>query len=168
MASSRAALTFDELLRQNEEETERWRQWFRAHPEALDVKMELAMMHDVRGVLRHIFGVELLYTERMLSQPPTISPDKLPAATVEELFDNGVQARRKLREFLNNWTDNDWNQQVTFKTLSAGETSAGRRKCFVHALLHSMRHWAQLATVLRQNGLKTDWGHDFLFTKAMP
>ena len=168
MPSTRAALTFDELLRQNEEETEHWRQWFRAHPEALDVKMELAMMHDVRGVLRHIFGVELLYTERMLGQPPTISPEKLPSGTVDELFDNGAAARRKLRQFVDTWTDNDWNQQVTFKTLSAGEFSAGRRKCFVHALLHSMRHWAQLATVLRQNGQKTDWSHDFLFSKVLP
>ncbi len=168
MKSQRAALTFDELLRHNEEETERWRQWFRAHPEALDLKMDLAMMHDVRGVVRHIFGVELLYGERMLGQSPTIAPEKLPAGSVDALFDNGAQARRKFREFLNTWSDADWNRQVTFKTLSAGEQSASRRKCFVHALLHSMRHWAQLATALRQQGLKTDWSHDFLFTKAMP
>jgi hypothetical protein len=38
---------------------------------------------------------------------------------------------------------------------------------FAHALFHSMRHWAQLATTLRQNGLKQDWQHDFIFTKVM-
>jgi uncharacterized damage-inducible protein DinB len=163
-----AAVTFDELLRQNEEETERWHQWFRAHPGALDLKMEIAQMHDVRGVLVHIFAVESLYTERILGQSrPGVSPADFPSSSVDELFGIGQKARAKFREFLQTWSDADWNQAVTFQTLSAGSQSASRRKCFTHALLHSMRHWAQLATALRQQGLKQDWGHDFLFSKAM-
>jgi hypothetical protein len=38
---------------------------------------------------------------------------------------------------------------------------------FIHALLHSMRHWAQLATALREAGLPTNWGKDFLMNEAM-
>jgi hypothetical protein len=35
------------------------------------------------------------------------------------------------------------------------------------ALTHSMRHWAQIATFLRQQEFKQDWNHDFLLTRAM-
>jgi len=31
-----------------------------------------------------------------------------------------------------------------------------------------VRHWAQLATVLRQKGHGTDWGHGFLLSDVMP
>ena len=53
------------------------------------------------------------------------------------------------------------------QTLSAGIVHATRRKLFVHIMIHSRRHWAQLATLLRSHGLKTDWPQDFLFSEAM-
>ena len=56
-ATATAALSYTELLNHDEQETGQWHEWFRRHPEALDAKMELAMMHDVRGVLFHIFLV---------------------------------------------------------------------------------------------------------------
>ena len=64
-------------------------------------------------------------------------------------------------------TDADWSKTISFKTLSVGQMSASKRKCFVHALLHGMRHWAQLATALRQRGTQAEWHHDFMFSKAM-
>lgn len=165
-ATAGAALTYAELLNHDEQETEQWQQWFRAHPEALDVKMELAMQHDVRGVLFHILVVELRYGERLLEQPETAN-EALPKQTVDELFGIGASARKKFREFMARATEADWNKAISFKTLSAGTITASKRKCFVHALLHGMRHWAQLATALRQQGTKADWHHDFMFSKAM-
>jgi hypothetical protein len=47
------------------------------------------------------------------------------------------------------------------------ELKASKRKMIVQALTHSIRHWAQLATSLRQQGMKQDWIHDFLMSKAM-
>lgn len=161
-----AALTYAELLNHDEQETRQWHDWFRRHPGALDIKMELAMQHDVRGVLLHIFVVELRYGERLLEQPETLN-EALPKQTVDELFGIGATARKKFREFMARATDADWNKTISFKTLSIGQMSASKRKCFVHALLHGMRHWAQLATALRQQGTKAEWHHDFMFTKAM-
>jgi len=166
MATAAAALTYEELLDHDEQETEQWHNWFLQHPEALDAKMELAMMHDVRGVLFHIFFVELRYAQRLLEQPES-APEALPKQTADELFAIAADARRQFREFMARATDADWNKAISFKTLSAGTISASKRKCFVHAFLHGMRHWAQLATALRQQGMKTDWGHDILFTKVM-
>ena len=165
-ATESAALTYAELLNHDEQETETWHQWFRAHPEALDAKMELAMMHDVRGVLFHIFAVELRYAERLLEGAET-PYDVLPKGSVDEIFGIGAEARKKYRDFMARATEADWNKVISFKTLSIGEFSASKRKCFVHAVLHGMRHWAQLATVLRQQGTKAEWHHDFMFTKAM-
>ncbi|MGZ4839620.1 MAG: DinB family protein [Terriglobales bacterium] len=165
-ATATAARSYTELLNHDEQETGQWHEWFRRHPEALDAKMELAMMHDVRGVLFHIFLVELRYAERLLEQPET-APDALPKQTADELFGIAATARKKFREFMARATEADWNKAISFQTLSAGMISASKRKCFVHAFLHGMRHWAQLATALRQQGMKTDWGHDILFSKAM-
>ena len=165
-ASASAALTYAELLHHDEQETEQWREWFHAHPEALDAKMELAMMHDVRGVLLHIFVVELRYGERLLEQPE-VSADSLAKGSVDDLFAIGATVRGKFCEFMARATDADWHKTISFKTLSAGTISASKRKCFVHALLHGMSHWAQLATALRQQGTKAEWHHDFMFSKAM-
>ncbi len=63
---TQAGLTFDELLRHNEEETEHWHAWFGQNSGALDATVDVADTKDVRGMLLHIFAVELLYTERMM------------------------------------------------------------------------------------------------------
>jgi uncharacterized damage-inducible protein DinB len=165
-AAAAAALTYAELLNHDEQEAEQWHEWFRAHPEALDLKMELAMMHDVRGVLFHIFAVEFRYAERLLEVAET-PYENLPKGSVDEIFGIGAKARKKFREFMARATEAEWNKVISFKTLSIGQFSATKRKCFVHALLHGMRHWAQLATMLRQQGTKADWHHDFIFSKAM-
>ncbi len=39
------------------------------------------------------------------------------------------------------------------------------RRIVVHILLHEIRHWAQIATLLRLNGFAVEW-HDFLFSAA--
>ena len=161
-----AALTYTELLNHDEQETGQWHDWFRRHPEALGIKMELAMQHDVRGVLFHIFVVELRYAERLLEQPE-VPAESLAKGSLDELFAIGAAARQKFREFMARATEADWNKTISFKTLSVGQMSASKRKCFVHALLHGMRHWAQLATALRQQGTKAEWHHDFMFSKAM-
>jgi len=45
--------------------------------------------------------------------------------------------------------------------------SASRRKLMAHALLHSQRHWAQLATLLRAAGFPTGFRGDMIFSAAL-
>ena len=73
-----------------------------------------------------------------------------------------------LRKFVRQADDSEWAKVLTFPTRSAGALSASKRKIFVHALLHGMRHWAQLATFLRQQGHKQPWQHDFIFSDVVP
>lgn len=163
-----AAIALDELLRHNEEETERWHEWFRQHPDALDLTVDMAQSEDVRAMLVHIMAVEEIYAERVSGiARERIALEDFPSGSVDELFSTGAKARQMLREVLARASDQDWNEVVRFQTKTSGGLSATRRKMFAHALLHSMRHWAQLATALRQNGLKQDWQHDFIFTKTV-
>jgi len=41
-----------------------------------------------------------------------------------------------------------------------------RRKFIAHILLHEVRHWAQVATILRLNGITGNFP-DFLFSPVM-
>jgi uncharacterized damage-inducible protein DinB len=167
-AKTVAELSFDELLRHNQEETKRWHEFFRQHPDALDMTVDMAQSEDVRGMLVHIMAVEMLYAERIQGiVRKKLSLTDFPSGNVEELFSTGVKAREMFRDLLTRYTDAEWNEVITFGTKTSGGLTGSRRKMFAHALFHSMRHWAQLATTLRQNGLKQDWQHDFIFTKVM-
>src|SRR5690242_2215098 len=56
---SAAGISFEELLRHNEEEAERWHEFFRQNPGALDMTVDMAQSKDVRSMLVHIMAVEL-------------------------------------------------------------------------------------------------------------
>ncbi len=163
-----AGISFDELLRHNEEETERWHEFFRAHAQALDVDVDIAQSESVRSVLVHIMAVELLYSERVQGIfRVTFAASDFPSGSVDEIFGIGDKARAAFRDLLARYGDAEWNETLTFPTKTAGQLTATKRKIFAHAMLHSMRHWAQLATALRQKGHKQDWQHDFIFSKAI-
>ncbi len=164
---TRADIPFDTLIEYVDDETDRWQQWFaQQSPKVLEINLGVGDLATVRHLLMHIFLVELRYAERLLGEPVT-SYDRFQTASLEALFEVGKDARMKLSAFLAGATDKDLDYTLTFETKSAGTRSASRRKIVAHALLHSIRHWAQIATALRQHGFPQDWGHDFLFTEAM-
>jgi uncharacterized damage-inducible protein DinB len=84
-----------------------------------------------------------------------------------QLFAIHDKAFGNLHRFLARAKPEDWTVRLEFPTRTMGTLTGTRRKIFAHTLLHGMRHWAQLATLLRQAGYKQDWQHDFLFTKTM-
>jgi len=160
-------LSFSELLRFDEQEIERWHQFLNKHgPDVLDLQVDLAGGKSVRELLVHIFAVELKYAERIAGGTLT-KPGDLPTGTVEEIFGIATTAQGKMKTYLKTATEADLNGKITFPTLSAGEQTASKRKVLGHALIHSLRHWAQLTTEMRRRGHKAEWHHDFLFTDAL-
>ena len=160
-------LSFSELLRFNEQETDRWHQFLaRQGPGLLDLNIDLAGGGTVRDLLLHMFGVELKYAER-LSGGALTKPGDLPTRTIDEIFGIAATAQEKMKVYLKTASEAELNGKITFPTLSAGEQTATRRKVLGHALIHSLRHWAQLTTEMRRRGHKADWHHDFLFTDAL-
>jgi uncharacterized damage-inducible protein DinB len=162
-----AEIPFDTLIEYLDEESERWQQWFaQQSPTVLEVTIGVDDLATVRDLLLHISLVELRYAERLLGEPIT-AYERFQTASVDALFEVGKDARMKLTAFLAGATEKDLNDTLTFETKRAGTQSASKRKLVAHALLHSIRHWAQISTALRQHGFPQNWGHDFLFTQAM-
>lgn len=160
------ALTPEELLGFCSEEHQRWHKFFQSNPQALDMPTDIARTTSVRELVLHIALVELRYSERLLNKEVT-QYEGIPTDNVDRLFGIATQAEENFRAFFKVATDSNWNEVLTFPTRSAGTLKASKRKMFVHSLLHGMRHWAQLSTLLRQKGLPQEWQHDFLMSTVI-
>lgn len=156
-------MRFSELLAYNEDETGRWQRFFQDHPAALDVLCDIANTGSVRQLVLHVFVTEL-YFANLLTGAPNTGLDKLPCATVEELFAVHAEANRKFGEFLETAAPAQWEEVVA---LGFRDLKASRRKMFTQAMLHGVNHRAQLATLLRQQGFQQDWIHDIILSPAM-
>jgi uncharacterized damage-inducible protein DinB len=159
-----SAITFTELLLYSEQETKRWKEWFGAHPEALEVPFPIANANNVRGLLVHMFTVELLFSNAVLDGPRP-GWHELQARAAEHLFSASEDAFKKFREFIQSARPEDWNE---VKEVGFAGIKASKRKMFSQALFHGMQHRAQLATHLRQHGFGDMWAHDFLVSDVMP
>ena len=167
MSASNANVTFAELLANNESDAAKWRKWFDEQSvSVLDVPLSIALAKNVREFLLHIFAVELRYAERLTGGPVT-EYESLPTASIADLFGVSERARALYLRYLDTATNEDLAEIMEFPTRTAGIIRSSKRKMFAHALLHSIRHWAQLATALREAGYPTNWGKDFLYTDAM-
>jgi uncharacterized damage-inducible protein DinB len=160
MGHTGPAVSMDELLRWNDLTATRWAALLTAHPEALDLPCDIYSSGHVRGALRHIMAVELRYSERLTGKPVT-PYEEVPDGSVEELFAVHEKTLATIRALLDDPAQ-DWEQDMEFTTISAGTQHATRRIMMAHALLHGIRHYAQLATLVRQHGIKPDWPMDFL------
>jgi len=163
---SYAGITLAELLDDNQLSTEKWRVWFAVNPGALDISCDIYNSGSVRGFLRHIFAVELRHSQRLAGREVT-AYEAIPMGTLDDLFATHTQALENLREFLARSSDAALGEEIAVQTVSAGTLHGSRRKLFVHVMLHSIRHWAQMTTLLREHGFTTDWAKDFLFSEAM-
>jgi uncharacterized damage-inducible protein DinB len=159
-------LSFGELLDYTSDETNHWRDWFAKNPKALELSCDIAGTKNVREVVLHIVAVQMRYAERLLNLPVT-QYEELGPKSATELFALAHKSAEDLRSFAVAANDADWDGTLTFPTRTAGTLTASRRKIFVHALMHGIRHWAQLATFLRQQGYQQDWPHDFIFTSVL-
>jgi uncharacterized damage-inducible protein DinB len=136
-----------------------------AHPEELDLPCDVYGAANVRGLLRHIFAVETRYAERLSGE--RVTPyEEIPDGSAEVLFGLHDSAVARYRLLIGD-ASVDWGQKLEFTTISAGTRTATRRKILFHGLLHSIRHYAQLATLVRQHGIKPDWAMDLMFLAAM-
>ena len=162
-AIDRCALSYKTLLELTSVEHHRWHDWFVAHSEAWELPFASGRMATVGGVVHHIFAVELRYTQRLRDQRVS-EWDEFRESSLEEIFALGDNARAQLVEFFTSAGESDLDKILTFKTLTAGTVTASKHKIASNIFLHDIRHWAQIATVLRQNGFADQWPHDMLLS----
>ena len=158
------AYSYDQILFYTDAESARWRGWLTQNPGALDVTFADGRLATIRGLLIHIFAVELRYTERISGRDVT-SYDDIHVQSLDEIFALGDRARTLLRHYIAGMTEDDAAVVLTFPTITAGVLSASKRKITSHIFLHGIRHWAQIATTLRTARFPTQWGHDMLLNE---
>jgi uncharacterized damage-inducible protein DinB len=158
------SIPVEELIRWNDLTALHWRDLARAHPELLSVPCDIRSSGTAAKLLQHIVAVELRYAQRLASEPES-DYDAVPFGTPDEIFATHVRALGLVHPLLANEAF-DWNLEIDFRTLTLGEIRATRQDILLHLLLHSIRHYAQLATIARASGIKPDWPMDFIFLNA--
>jgi len=118
----------------------------------------------VGDLIRHIFSAEKRYVERLSGQGLT-DTSTIPNDDLAALFQLGRQSRKDFREFLAKFPSDQWDVPQEHK-LGNSILILTPRKIATHIALHEIRHWAQITTMLRMNGIKDDF-HDFLFSPAL-
>ena len=161
-------LTFDELLIWNDECSNFWRAHLDANPALLALPCDIGGVASVQELVRHIWGADLRWAQRLARVPET-PRDAMPAGPLAVLYDLHVQATTIFRSLLDDPAQ-DWDATHTLDVswLPPHARTPSRRKVLGHALFHSQRHWAQLATLVRAAGLPSQFRGDLLFSSALP
>ncbi|HEX4031367.1 MAG TPA: DinB family protein [Terracidiphilus sp.] len=159
-----AAITFEELLAWSDEAALKWKSHIEANPAVLELPCSINRTATVQGLVRHIWGVELRWGGRLTGLPES----EFPEGPLDALFAMHVAAmglyRTLLAEPAARWDDTyvlkaDW--------LPVEKRTVSRRKVAAHSLLHSQRHYAQLATLVREAGYPLGSEGDLLLSAAL-
>jgi uncharacterized damage-inducible protein DinB len=158
-------LTAEDLIAWLETTSTGWRRLLSGHPELLFQPCDVAGVRTVGELLQHIVAVELRYVQRVSGLPVSDYAD-VPFDSVESIYATHDRAMALLQPLLR--PDIDWNATIEFTTRATGSARSKRKTILFHTLLHSIRHYAQLATLACRQGVKPDWSMDYFFMHVEP
>lgn len=115
-------------------------------------------------MIRHIFSAETRYVDRLSNRSLTDTAS-IPSDRIGPLFEFGEKSRERLRKFVGAHDVQEWDVPIETKMFTF-LVRATPKKIISHVLMHEIRHWAQIATLLRLNGLKGEF-HDLLFSSVL-
>jgi uncharacterized damage-inducible protein DinB len=158
-------LTAPELIAWVEKTSNGWRKLLASHSELLAVPCDINNVQTVGQLLQHIVAVELRFAERLADLPATDYAN-VPYDSVEKIYATHDQAFAMVHKLLA--SEVNWDESIEFSTRVMGPARSTRKTILFHLLLHSIRHYAQLATLVRQQGVKPDWSMDYLLMDLKP
>ena len=156
---SELVLYSEELIAWNDTTSRNWKKLIAEHPEALQFPCDVMGVKTVGELLQHIVAVELRYAEQLSGLPPT-EYAQIPFDSADALYATHDRALAMYRQLLASGVD--WDEQIHYVTRSLGPARSKRKSIFIHAMMHSIRHYAQLATLVRQHGIKPGWSMDYI------
>ncbi|MGA2886770.1 MAG: DinB family protein [Terracidiphilus sp.] len=161
------AVTLEELLTWNHESSSFWKTHLDANPALLELPCGIGGAANVQQFVAHIWGVELRWGQRIAGLP-VLAKEDVPAGPLDALFGLHIKAMEVFRTLLND-TSLNWDEpmKLDLPWLSPEASVFSRRKIGAHALFHSQRHWAQLATLVRTAGFPAGFKGDILFSLAL-
>jgi uncharacterized damage-inducible protein DinB len=157
-------LTAEEILAWNDKTAQGWRKLLTTHPELLTRPCDIAGTRSIAELLQHIVAAQLRYAERLAGLPIS-DYASIPFDSVDSIYAVHDRAAAIFRQLFTS-KDIDWNEPIDFTTRTMGSLRSDRKTILFHALLHSIRHYAQLASLVRHCGVKPDWPMDYLFMHA--
>jgi uncharacterized damage-inducible protein DinB len=140
-----------------------WEAWFLTEgPDALAISLGPNVVGSITNMgelVRHIFSAEQRYVER-IQELPLSDTSSVSSTDVDALFAFGQRTREQMRMLLINFPAERWDvaREMQFGPI---KRSIMPRTMAVQSVTHEIRHWAQIATLLRMDGRKTGI-HDFL------
>jgi uncharacterized damage-inducible protein DinB len=162
-----STISIQELLDWSHESAAFWKAHFDANPALLQLPCGIDHAPNVQEFVRHIWMAELRWAQRV-GGLPVVPREDLPAGPLEALFGFHQKAVEIAGTLLNDAAFN-WDETITlqFDWLPPHAQTASRRKMLAHGLLHSQRHWAQLATLVRVAGFPSNFLGDLIFSQAL-
>lgn len=153
-------LTAEEILAWNEKTAQGWRQLLTDHPELLTQPCDIAGTKSVAELLQHIVAAQLRYAERLAGLPIS-DYDAIRFDSVDSIYATHDRAVAIFQQLI--ISDSNWDEPLDFTTRSRGSLRSNRKTILFHALLHGIRHYAQLATLVRRCGVQPEQPMDYLF-----
>lgn len=153
-----------DLIRWNDLSAQHWRDFALANPAILAIPCDIGRAQSVAQFLQHIVAAELRYAQRLAALPESDYAE-IPYDTPDAIFSTHARALEIIRPLLAD-DSYDWAHEIEFQTISAGKIRASRKAILIHLLMHSVRHYAQLATLVRTHGFNPPWPGDYLFVDA--
>jgi len=160
-------VTMNELLAWLDESASHWKAHLEANPALLELPCSIGNAGTVQGFVRHIWGVELRWSHR-LAGLPELSKEEMPSGPLESLYAMHQQAMEVFSGLLAA-PEESWNEgfELEFPWAPGEKQTLSRRKVLAHALFHSQRHWAQLATLVREAGFPSKFWGDLLLSSVL-
>ena len=164
MNAQSPSIAFADLLAYTDYLAQRWFDYFRRNPGALDIDMG-GKTGMLRNLVTHIFQVEQFFADLLLqegagaSRPPAARTEKV---ELEELQRMHQDALGKLEQYIGSATEEALQQMRTL-----GPVTVSSRKILTQAVLHSVHHWAQVAMEVRQAGFPTEKPQDIIGSPVM-
>lgn len=160
-------MSLEELLAWSWESSNYWKAYLDANPQVLSLPCDIGGTSNVQGFVRHIWGADLRWGQR-LAGLPVIDRDQVPTGPLDALFEMHSKAVGIFRGLLEA-PDESWEQPfiLDFEWVPPEARKVSRRKIALHALMHSQRHWAQLATLVRKAGFSSGFRGDLLFSPTL-
>ncbi len=165
-------LTIAELLDYTEEERAKWQSWFAAQGnDPLRIALAGETHTSLGALIQHIFWAECFYAYWLRGEVLTKESDvvkqnqALPNDQADAIFGFGQASRAALRAFTDGAGEAEWERAYEL-TIQGMHFQGSARKLIAHILIHEIRHWAQVAIIVRQNGLTPPGDHDLLFSPS--
>ena len=163
MNTQTPSVAFSDLLAYTDFLAQRWLNYFKQNPGALDVNVG-GKTGALRDLVTHIFQVEQFFANLLLQEGAGSMrpPAQTEARQLDDLRRMHQDAHQSLTQYIGSA-----DEERLQKTRTLGQVTVSERKILAQAVLHSVHHWAQVAMEVRQAGFPTERPQDIIASPVM-